>query len=513
MIALIGLLLSSQVARVVAYPDRAQVTRTQEVQCGGQAAQVEFAALPPSLDPGSLRAFTSEGGVESVDLIEEPRATAFSAEVNDLETRLRQIGGQLQALRDAREKAQGLDRLAGNLEAVTAHLISGEMQQQPEVKSWRAALDQTLRARMEAARQRAEAGVRERELRRQAGEAQRKLSRLGAARARSERRAEVRVSCPAGRTARVELSYLVGGASWQPAYEARAGDGSVLLSLFATVRQSTGESWDGASLALSTALPAQEATPPEIAPLRVYAREREPPKKVLVRRDERQRHAEEGSADRTASGGMPAEEQGLSVRLLVPGRAEVSGDGTPARLFVASTSLPAAFAWKTAPQKVPFVFRVADLVNSAPFPLLAGEVDLFRGGGYLGRIPLERVAEGARFHLSFGLEEGVKVKRVVLEEIVRDEGLFKSSRRFRYAYRFEVENHLPRQEQIELQEQVPVSELSDVEVGLEEKTTPGYTRKAEDGIITWKLTLAAGEKRALELAFHVDVPQDYATGF
>ena len=508
-----GLLLSSQVARVVVYPDRAQVTRTQEVQCGAQATQLEFAALPPSADPGSLRAFVSEGVVESVDLIEEPRATAFSAEVNDLETQLRRLGAQLQALHDAREKAQGLDRLAGNLEAVASNLISGEMQQQPDLKSWRAALDQTLKARLLAAQQRSEAGARERELQRQGSDARRKLARLGAARSRSERRAQVLVSCPAGHGARVELTYLVGGAFWQPAYEARAEEGTVLLSLFATVRQSTGENWDGAALALSTALPAQDATPPKIAPLLVYAQEREPPKKVLVRRDELQRHAEEGAAGRTVADGMQAEEQGLSVQLQVKGRSTVSGDGTPARLFVASTRLAAAFAWKTVPRQVPFVFRVADLVNTAPFPLLPGEVDLFRSGAYLGRIPLERVAEGARFHLSFGLEEGVKIKRVVLEEIVRDEGIFKSSRRFRYAYRFEVENHLPRPEQIELAEQVPVSELSDVEVGLEEKTTPGFTRNAGDGIVIWKLPLEAGEKRTLQLAFHVDVPQDYATGF
>src|SRR5258708_3609491 len=208
-----------------------------------------------------------------------------------------------------------------------------------------------------------------------------------------------------------------------------------------------------------------------------------------------------------------AEAQGLSVQLQVKGPADVSGDGTPARLFVASTELQAAFAWKTVPRQVPFVFRVADLVNTAPFPLLPGEIDLFRRGAYLGRVPLERVAEGARFHMSFGIEEGVKVKRFVLEEIARDEGIFKSAQRFRYAYRFEVENHLQRPEQIELAEQVPVSELSDVEVALEDGTTKGFTRKAEDGIVSWKLSLAPGEKRELQLAFHVDVPKDYATGF
>jgi uncharacterized protein (TIGR02231 family) len=510
MIAL--LLAASQVARVVVYPDRAQVTRAAQVSCGAQAVMAEFASLPPSADPGSLRAQISEGGVESVDIVEEPRATAFSAEVNDLEKQLRSLGAQLAALRDQREKAQELDRLAGDLENVSAELISGEVSQ-PDVKAWRSALDQTLKARLEAARQRAETAARERELSRQAADARRKLHRLGKARDRRERRAEVLVSCPAGHGARVELTYLVGGASWQPAYEARAGENAVDLSLFATVRQSTGENWEGARLAISTAVPSDDATPPEISLLRVYAEEREPPKKVLVRRDELQRHAEAGAAGKSATAGLAAEEQGLSVQLAVKGPADVSGDGTPARLLVAATQLAAAFAWKTVPRQVPFLFRVADLVNTAPFPLLAGEVDLFRGGAYLGRVPLERTAEGARFHLSFGLEEGVKVKRVVLEEIARDQGLFKSAQRFRYAYRFELENHLGRAEQVELSEQVPVSELSDVEVALEDPTTQGFTRNVEDGIVTWKLSLAAGEKRDLQLAFHVDVPNDYATGF
>ncbi len=107
----------------------------------------------------------------------------------------------------------------------------------------------------------------------------------------------------------------------------------------------------------------------------------------------------------------------------------------------------------------------------------------------------------------------MKVKRTVVEEIARDQGLFKSAQRFRYAYRFELENHLGRPEQLELSEAIPVSELSDVSVELEDKTSAGFERNEEDGIVTWKLKLAPGEVRKIDLAFHVDVPSDYATGF
>src|SRR5262249_6064174 len=110
---------------------------------------------------------------------------------------------------------------------------------------------------------------------------------------RREYLAEAIVSCPPGQTAQVELSYLVGGASWAPAHEARVGDGgAVEISSYATVTQETGEDWSGAHLVLSTAVPRQNATPPTVAPLKVYGDPRTPPKKVVVSREETVSHAD-----------------------------------------------------------------------------------------------------------------------------------------------------------------------------------------------------------------------------
>src|SRR5262249_12980552 len=107
-------------------------------------------------------------------------------------------------------------------------------------------------------------------------------------------------------------------------------------------------------------------------------------------------------------------------------------------------------------------------------------------------------ASGERFQLSLGLEEALKVKRIVVEEVERDRGLFGSTRRHRYAYRFEVASYLQRPEELELSEQVPVSELDEIRVGLDGKTTAGYELRPADGIITWRLRLRPGEQRALD---------------
>ena len=178
----------------------------------------------------------------------------------------------------------------------------------------------------------------------------------------------------------------------------------------------------------------------------------------------------------------PALAQGLSVQLSVPEKAEVPGDGSAVRLRVARTRLQASFSWRSVPKLYPVVFRVARLTNTAPFPLLPGAVDAFRQTGFLGRQPLERVAQGAPFELTFGIEEGLRVERQVVEEVKKDEGLFGGKKRFRYAYRFEVANYRKAPEEVELAEHIPVSELDDVKVELDgKKTTTGYALVPDDG--------------------------------
>ena len=54
-------------------------------------------------------------------------------------------------------------------------------------------------------------------------------------------------------------------------------------------------------------------------------------------------------------------------------------------------------------------------------------------------------------------------------------------------------------------------ELDDVKVELEPKTTAGFELRRDDGIATWKLDLAPGASKTVDLAFHVDVPSSYDT--
>lgn len=518
LISLLLLATPSKLTGVVVYPDRAQVIRAVTVPCAG-ATPARFEGLPPSLDPASFRARTDTGTVEGLRAEERTRDEAYSPRFEQVEDRLRVLDLEITAQRDALERAERRTRVGQHYGEVAARLVAREMTAtKPDSKAWGAAFDASLGARLQAVADRTAARARLRELGEQREELQRERDRLLASAHRREYDAEVLVSCPAGKQARVELSYLVGGAGWVPSYEARADEaaGAVDFSTYATVTQATGEDWGQVRLTLSTAVPQQDATPPEIRPLKVGSYRQEENRKVLVRRDEIQQHAEAATTPAPASGEtatrLVAKAQGLSVQLTAPEPADVPANGKPVRLLVGSQRLPARFAYRAVPKLMPFVFRVADATNSGAFPLLPGLLDAFGKSGFIARYPIERVPQGAPLHLTFGIDEALRVKRTVVEEIKRDTGLFGSSARFRYDYAFEVANYKGAPEELELSEHIPVSELDDVKVELEPKTSPGFEHRAQDGVLVWKVKLAPSETRKLELAFHVDVPSSYDNG-
>ncbi len=512
---------ASQVRRVVVYPDRALVTREASVACGDRAL-VRFEHLPPSADAASLRAQTSLGRIEGLRTEDQPRRAAFSQAVAAMDDALRQHQRDLAALRAAESRDEAAVQLAARYETVASTLISRELSDPGATKpppSWNSALDTALTARVQVATTRAERQRQTRELQAQISDLQQQRSLQLQAGSRRDLSAEVLLSCPPGQRASVELSYLVGGAGFVPAHEARLDEraGRVILTSFATLQQSTGEDWPAIALTLSTAAPQKNATPPTVGPLRVFADPREPPKKIVVSRSEQHEHAEAPGEPSKNSGGEagastrhPAQPQGLSVQFPVAMATSVRGDGTPLRVTLADSALTAQIAYRSVPKLLPYVFRVADLTNSAGYPLLSGDLDVFRGGQFVARYPLDYIAAGARFQLSFGLEDRLRIRRKTVDEVARDRGLFAGTRRHHYAYRFEVQSFLDRADQLEIAEHIPVSELSDIRVELHPSTSPGYAVQPQDGIVRFRVPLRPGESKTLSLAYFVDVPSSYS---
>jgi uncharacterized protein (TIGR02231 family) len=309
---------------------------------------------------------------------------------------------------------------------------------------------------------------------------------------------------------------MAGGVRWEPLYEARAQEakGQIELSVLATITQATGEAWNGVELALSTALTRRDATPPEPQRLYLGATPEVQEKKVLVRRDEQVSHVSSVAPTTQDARGDETEtsDQGLSVQLKVPGTVDLAGDGRPARVRIETLRLPATFRHLAVPKVLPHVVREGRAVNQARYPLVPGRVDLFSSGGFIGSAALPLVARGDKLELAFGIDEQVKVRRVVVEESRKDPGFLGSTRRLTYAYRFEATSLATRPIDLHLQDHMPVSQMDDVKVVVDPKTTSGYELEKADGILTWKLPLKPQAKTEVELRFALEIPAKYDSG-
>jgi uncharacterized protein (TIGR02231 family) len=514
--ALILTILASTSAadRVVVFPDRAQVTRLTQVTCGARVP-VSFEHIPPVAAQDSFRARVTGGSIDGMRAELVTQEKEFSPKAEALTKQLEALQLEIETESDAIARANAQSQVSKKYTDIAVQLVSREMaSEKPDPKSWQAAFDASLSSGLSAAKQFADTQAKLKALRLKEEELRRQLSEVQLAQSRQSWTVEVLASCPAGKTAELALTYLVGGASWTPVYEARAEEAAVDFSTWATIHQATGEDWSQVELTLSTAVPSQNATPPELKVLQVSAYEKAPEKKVLVRREEYVERAQTGSGGESLNQGgqAVARNQGLSVQLVVPEKSQVPGDGAPVRLFVGKTKLKAMFELRTMPKVMPVAFRVAELTNTGGWPLLPGRVDAFRSTGMVGRYELERVPQGGAFTLTFGLEDAVRVKRSIVEELKRDTGLFNGNKRFTYAYAFEVANYGKTAIDVTLAEHLPVSEMNDIVVGVGEKTTAGYQLDPKDGIAKWKVSLKPGEKKKVDFAYRVDVPNSYETG-
>jgi uncharacterized protein (TIGR02231 family) len=515
------------------YPDRALVTRTARTDLAAGPAEIVLDGLPGALVDASVRA-TGAGGmpvrITGVEVSREHLARPDDPRVRRLQEEIRSLNDRDRSLQD---EVQAVQSLRQYLQAVQAKATD----QPKEVHTPRIDVDgirgvYTFLADNLAGlalRQR-EAEIARRDLQERLQKLQRDLAGLRAPAATV--RKSVAVGLEAARPGLFELqvTYLVPGAGWTPGYTARAlpDSGEVELTYGARVTQQTGEPWEGVALTLSTARPAlggrapaldpwvlRLAVPPRVAAKAAGVIALAPPEGRAAGGAANQVSMADGKeTDRLAK----LEEQataaqadvvagGPSVVFKVARPVSIASDGREHKTTVAVERLKGAFAYRAVPKRSPFAYLVARIAAGQDLPLLAGPVEVFRTGDYLGRSQLEAAAPGQPFDLHLGVDEGIVVKR---EETVHERGeggVFTKTRQTRIAYEITVENFKRTPHNVTIMDRLPIPQDQEIEVG-SLRLSHDPTAKDERGLVTWTFPLAPQEKRVIRVEFTVSHPAD-----
>ncbi|MFH1037796.1 MAG: mucoidy inhibitor MuiA family protein [PVC group bacterium] len=542
-VALMGLVLmlpqlkageiETTISRVVVYEDRAMVTRIGEVSLPAGAGEVTVSDLPPGFLDDSVRVsgqaevpVTITGTEVRKTFLTDPRRE----EVDKLAEEIEGLKEDRAAIDNGLETLLMQRKFIASIQSSVPEKISVEMlQASPQPGEWNKVIEFIGQSSQTVFAEERKLKVEKRELEKKIEALEKKLSQIESFVSKEAKEIAVSVEAARPSTLKLEISYVIRGATWRPVYDARAvhDRGLVDFTYRAEVRQKTGEDWKDVSLALSTARPSIGGRPAELSPwyISIY----QPPERskgiaYSMGRAPAAPPMEVAEAGLYAVRGMDeekdmevsfdqarAEKAGAAVTFEIPRRQEIPSDGAFHGMSVDRMEIKAEFFYTATPKLAEYAYLTARCQNRAAYPLLAGKVNLFLGPDFVGTSSLETVAPGEKYDLYLGIDEDIKIERELVGESTEKGGLFKGGTGYKqYSFRITLENFRSAPAEITVFDQIPVSQSPEITVELD-KAAPEPVKIADreqPGILSWKLTVPAGGKKTIEFGFTVEYPKN-----
>lgn len=197
------------------------------------------------------------------------------------------------------------------------------------------------------------------------------------------------------------------------------------------------------------------------------------------------------------------------------GAVDVRADGAWHSIPVTAKPGSAKLRHVAVPRAQAAVFRVAELGNPFPGPLLPGPVDVYDHGRYLVTSEVDFTPPGTTIEIGLGVDPQLKIAR---NTEYREEatGMLRGGLRLHHAISIDVENLSPRAAKLEVRERVPVTREGDDDVEVVvSRVEPAWERWSPDagapreqrlrGAFRWKLEIPAGAKQTLRAAYEVRI--------
>jgi uncharacterized protein (TIGR02231 family) len=515
-----------RITTVTVYPDRAMTTRSASLSLKPGSYLVTFDNLPPLIQDDSVRV---EGKGSAI-------VTIVGLEIKRLF--LEQSGEK--RVKDIDEEIRTLERQSGSLDAKMAGLASQKTFLDSIRVAWSERISKELAVGKPTSTELLEASTfigtgvtRAEEQSRDLDTEKRQIKdridalrrqRVESAGSRKKESKSVEVSLEVSREGNLalDLSAVTAQAWWEPSYDVRLeADGATAgLTFRALVRQQTGEDWNGVDLNLSTARPSAGGAPPELYPWRVSfyrpmplatpvygAAPRIAMKSARAMSDSAVLESTEALQESAPAAYQTSEihSEQTSISFHIPRTVDIPSDNSQHGNVVAMEQLPVSLEFLAIPKLSPFVFLKSEIINRTGYPLLPGKVNIFTGNTFTGSSQLKKVASGEKFDLFFGTDDQVSVKREELKQH-KEAGLF-GNNRMSYRYRIEVNNFRKDAQTVTVRDQLPLAGDAEIKVSLDEPSIKPDEIK-DDGRLTWKLPMKAGEKRELTFGIVVEYPKD-----
>lgn len=335
------------------------------------------------------------------------------------------------------------------------------------------------------------------------------------------------------KTTEIDLKYIVSNAGWTPSYDIRAEDVNqpINLEYKAFVYNNTDIDWKDIKFKLSTADPTLSATQPKMSPWylnyksqAVYSSKKRKTANLYQQRsapaynqEQKMFNDKAGLAQNyyfngssTVSKIEASDFENISVAELsaefdIQKSYSVPSDNKPYIVDVAEYELPTVYKHYAVPKLEKDAFLLARITNWQDLNLVEGTANIYFAGTYTGQSFISTRNVSDTLDISLGRDKKVMVTRTKLKDFSSVKYIG-SNRKEIHAYQMVVKNNRKGAIDIEVLDQLPVSQDSDIEVSAEEISDA--LKNDLTGKLTWEFKVQPNESKTIDLRFNVKYPKN-----
>jgi uncharacterized protein (TIGR02231 family) len=511
--------ITTDVKAVTVFLNRAQVTNTGKTTVEPGVTELVLEGLPTQLDERSVQV-NPTGSVTLLSVRYEQNFMQNATKPKDLERledSLESYNGRIRSLNDQREvlqKEEALLQANQNVGGTDAGITAARLK---EVADF-------YRTRLLAIKKEIQlVDARQAILRDRQNQFNSQVNQFRRTQ-QANNRVIVAVQASARAQVGLEVTYMVFNAGWEPIYDLRASgsQGPVQLQYKANVRQNTGVNWDNVQLTLATTNPAEGAQKPELEPQRIGILQPKSIEEALqgrvsgvqVAKSKRESNDQLSEVVVNGYGMQKAQSTSdyteavattLAAEFKIGIPFSVPSDGKPHTVDIQQHNLTTAYAHMAVPKLDPTAFLVAYLTNWENLKLLPGEANVFLAGTFTGKSFLNPEQTRDTLTLSLGRDQNVIVQRERMKDYQKRSTLG-SNVKEQFGYEISLRNTKAQPVTITIEDQIPVSTTSEIEV--EDLETNGGKLDKETGKVTWQVALKPNETVKRTLRYVVKYPKN-----
>jgi uncharacterized protein (TIGR02231 family) len=505
------------IKHVTVYPDRAQINHETNIELPAGKTILKIIGLSPYIDPQSIQV----KGLGDFILLSVNLQNNYLQNLEDL-PEVKNIRSQIEALQqkveDEKAAISVLKEKEAFLAANRAILVKETSFSLEQLKSvtdfYTSSMDQVTTSTLKKNRL-----IKDYE--KQIAALQQQISdKFGKQQLPS---GEIAVSVSAGKpiTGKLAVSYVVSNAGWYPSYDIRVDDITKPVNLFykANVFQNTGVSWKDVLLSFSNATPWVAGNVPVLNPWFIDYFNPQPVPRISraaygVKRTEMPQMAEMDKKAEVSEAGAMAEaapapvekktgETTVSFDLTTPYTLE--SDGKVQTIEIQRSSTPADYHYVTVPKLSPLAYLTGNITDWAQQSLIGGEATLYFENTFVGKSYLNVNQLTDTLTLSLGTDNSILIKREKRKDFTSTK-IFGSNKTETYSFLITVRNNKQTSIKIIVNDQIPVSSNSGIEV--DDVELSGGKLNPQTGAVSWDLSMKPQEARQLILTYMVKYPKD-----